>query len=289
MSQSLYSVLKPLVFEGESGVLHVKHRYSGQGIIEIREGLITDVKTDKHEGRNAVLSLNCWVSIDCAFRQGKNNPDATPSGVDTSEVLKFLEKIDGITKRINKVIPDHSLVFSVNPAKLKDNPKLNSKDLKYASNIDGKKSIDALIRESSEREIDVLGAICKLITLGVAGTVTKKREMKPPVKTVQPKKKEETVKEAVQVAEIEIEEVGPDEEPLAASIRLNFLAGLEQKLGVHFGPAAGMFLNELMADLGVQSKTLTEQQAFDLIDQLNDHMEGVDVAQIEYWATNVLM
>lgn len=272
MSQSLYSILKPLVFEGESGVLLVKHRYGGEGTIELREGLIADVQTGDKSGRDAIMTLNCWVSIGCEFKAGAANQGAVTSGVDTSEVLKFLEKVESITQKINKFIPDHQIVFSVSAAKLKNNSKLTGKDLKHAQRVDGVKSVEMLIRESPEREIDVLARICRLVSLGIATIV-------------------ENVAEPKEVETIADADVEPSKEgvtALAADKRLSFLAGLEKKLGNHFGPAAGIFIGELLTDMGFQAKTLTEDQAYDLIDKLGEHMDDGEVAQIEYWATNAL-
>lgn len=282
MSQTLYSILKPLVFEGESGALHVNHHYGGKGIIDIREGLITNVRTNKHQGRNAVLAINCWVSIDCEFRPGANELTADTAGIDTSEVLKFLEKIDGITRKINRIIPTHQMVFAVSSSQLSNNAKLSGKDLKYALLLNGEKSVEAIIRESAEREIDVLAAVCRLVSLGVAGAKKEKEATKETVKKIAKKApKKQTVPPA--------QASSSEEPPLATAIRLNFLTGLEKKLGGHFGPAAGIFIGELLEDMGVQAKTLTEQQAYDLIDQLGGHMDDGEVAQIEFWAANVLV
>lgn len=288
MSQTLYSILKPLVFAGESGVLHVKHLYGGQGAIALREGLITGVRTDKYRGRNAVLTLNCWVSVDCVFRRGENDQAAgSSSGIDTSEVLKALEKIDGIAQKINKLIPNHQMIFCVSSSQLKDNARLSGKDLKYALSIDGKKSVAALIKESSAREIDVLAAICRLVSMGVARRVQSKA--KAVVKKVQKAAPEiKKVKKAAPDIKNNVRPVAEEGTPLAAAKRLNFLAGLEKKLGGHFGPAAGIFIGELMSDLGFQAKTLTEEQAFDIVDQLGEHLEEGEVAQIEFWAATIL-
>lgn len=272
MSQSLYSVLKPLVFQGESGVLRVKHRYGDVGTIELREGLISRVETGGREGREAVLLLNCWISLNCEFAAGDVSSDVATSGVDTSEVLKFLEKVEKISEKMKKLLPDHGMIIKLSREKLRNNSKLNEKDVALIKRIGGQSSVETLIRDSDDREIDVLAGVCRLLSLGVAAAV---QAPEPAIEEVTP-------------VELTPEEPEEKSKPLSPEVRLKFLSGLEKKVGLHFGPAAGIFIGELLTDMGIQTKSLTEDQAFDLIDQLSGHMDEGAVAQIEFWAATVL-
>ncbi len=179
MSTHLLTILKPLVFEGKSGVLQVTHAYNDQAHFYLKEGMIEQVTTSKLQGAKAVKLVNGWVSTTSTFLENEQG-DYTPTPeIGTAAILALLEKSAKNIAIIQKKIPDNSIVLQINSGKLNTVDTLSTEDLKVAVLFDGTRSIEQALEISGKSELALLTYTCRLIMAGVAkAQVVQKNVMK---------------------------------------------------------------------------------------------------------------
>ena len=121
MYQSLLHILKPLVFEGKSGTLHVIHKYGDQARLFIKEGIIDQVETNTKSGKQAAETCVQWVSINASFQEGKQDHYTPDPSVDTNALLSYLEKTHKNINIISRNILDDRAILQIDSDKLNTN------------------------------------------------------------------------------------------------------------------------------------------------------------------------
>jgi hypothetical protein len=166
MYQSLLPVLKPLVFEGKSGILEIIYKYADRGVFYLNEGIIEQVETKNLQGKKAAAACIKWASITTHFTEGVRGKYIPDPEVNTHELLSYLEKVYKNIAVINGKIPDGNSVFQADFDKIGDTEKLSAGDLKVAMLLDGERNIEQVMRKSGKSELAVLTHICKVMIAG---------------------------------------------------------------------------------------------------------------------------
>lgn len=177
MSNHLLSILKPLVFEGKSGILQVTHAYNDQANFYLKEGMIEQVTTAKLQGEKAVKAVSGWVSIASTFFEDEQGNYSPTLEIGTAAILSFLKKSSKNIAIIQKKIPDNSVVLQIDSSKLSAVDTLSTEDLKVAVLFDGTRNIEQALEISGKSELVLLTHVCRLLMAGVAKTQVIQKEV----------------------------------------------------------------------------------------------------------------
>jgi len=246
MYQSLLPIVKPLVFEGKSGVLQVTHKYDDQAQLFVQEGIIEQVKTKHLQGKKAVATCARWVNITTRFEEGKQDDYTPDPEIDTNDFLSFLEKSAKNIEVIRKKIAGDDAVFQIDSNKLNNAKKLGAEDLKIALLFDGKRSIEQILPLSGKSELAVLTHTCRLIMSGVAGQAT--------AKDVLPKEEREA-----------------------------FLQALDEKLTDLVGPAGSILVEDALETIGSRTDMLTQDEISPLLSAIGTMLEDDEKVSLDEW------
>ncbi len=247
MYQSILNELKPLVFEGKTGMLELFSQNDDIAHIYIKEGLITQVATKKLKGKQAASTCVQWLSTVNSFQEGKTSPEPPDKSIDTMDIISFLEKAEKNIQIINNKIGDGNKVYAINQQDLQRAKNLDANDMKLALLFDGRKNINQIVAESKQPELAVLTRICRLIMAGVA--------------------RETQVGEAIE-----------------ASIRDNFLDELNDKILDFLGPAASVVIEDAFADIGSSPEQLTKEQLPLLMSKIRENLDTDERNQFDVWS-----
>ena len=246
MYQSILPTLKPLVFEGKSGLLEVEYRYNDRARFIINEGIIEQVETKNLEGDKAALACAKWASITITFVEGEHNSSLSSSRVDTNSILSYLEKVHKNINIINENIPDNSTIFQVDHDKLNTSGKLNVEDFKIALFLDGKNSVEEIIAKSDKSELAILAHICKLVLAGVARQIIQKDVM-------------------------------------AQEAQDSFIQSLSALLVSLVGPAGPILLEDCFKSINSEPGMLAKAEIPALIKVIEAELDDRDKAELEVW------
>ncbi len=247
MYQSLYSTLKPLVFDGKSGVLRVVYKYDDQARLYLKEGLVEQVETSRLTGQKAAHACMRWVSITSDFREGEQGKYSPDPAIDTNAILSYLEKAAKNIEVINKYIPDADVVLRVDSGALHKARKLNAEDFKIALLLDGKRSLAEVLTISGKSELAVLTHACKLILAGVARPAPARESM-------------------------------PEKE------RNDFLHALNEKLTELVGPAGSLLVEDGFSALGTDAESLAREEIPQLLEEIGRMLDGEEKEALDGWA-----
>ncbi len=223
MYQPLLPTIKPLVFEGKSGILYVNHKYNDTARLFLKEGIIEQVETNTLSGGQAAAACARWVSIKTTFAEGEEGIYDADQGIDTNTFLAYLEKAANNIKVIKKYIPDDQAIVAIDSEQLHAAGQLNTDDLKTAILFDGQKTIEEIFQQVQQPEIVFLTHICRLIIAGAATLVPAKN-------------------------------VIPEEE------RTRFLQELEDKLTDLIGPAGPILIEDGFKAIGSEPARLSREE-----------------------------
>jgi hypothetical protein len=251
MYQSLLPILKPLVFEGKSGVLEVVHKYGDTARLYIKEGIVEQVETENLKGKEAAAHCMRWISISATFQEENLRTYSPDPEIDTMSLLSFLEKTLSNITTINKRIQNDNVVFQVDPVKLNSVTKLNASDYKIALLLDGERDIAQIIAMSSQSELVVLTRICRLLIAGVA----KKKENAP-------------------------KKVMTDEE------QKQFLAALHDELIDLVGPAGDVLVEDAFEQLHLKPEMLGQEDVIPLLSAISELLEDEEKEALKQWHKN---
>ncbi len=248
MYQSLLPTLKPLIFEGKSGILKITHRYNDQAQLFLREGIIEQVETTSLRGKQAAAACARWVSITTEFVEGQSDNYTPDPEIDTNSFLSFVEKIFNTIETINKNIPDNDVILQIDTDKLHKTDKLSAENLKIALLFDGVRNIEQVLLLSGKSELAVLAHTCKLVMAGVANKVT--------IKNVMPKQDRE-----------------------------KFLELLNAKLTDLIGPAGLILVDDAFEKIGSDPETLTREEIPALIAEIGVLLDDKELVELDKWST----
>jgi vacuolar-type H+-ATPase subunit F/Vma7 len=247
MYQPLLPVVKPLIFEGKSGILTITHKYGDQARLYVREGIIEHGTTNRLEGKNAVATCLRWVNITTSFDEGQTEPFSTDSEIDTNDVLSFLEKSAKNIAVIQKRIRDDQAIFQIDSQKLNTATKLSADDLKIALLFDGKKTIEEILPLAGKSELAVLTHTCRLIMAGVAEQISAK-------------------------------DVLPEEK------RTELLEAIENKLIDLVGPAGAILVEDALANIGTRTERLAAEDIEPLLREISSMLDEEEQGDFQAWA-----
>jgi len=251
MYQSLLPVLKPLVFEGKSGVLEIVHKYDDRGFFYLNEGIIEQVETKDLLGRKAAAACVRWVNITTRFEEGVRGNYTPDPDVDTNEILSYLEKVYKNIAVINDNIPDDNTIFQADFDRIGEAERLSAGDLKIAMLLDGKRNIEQVIRKSGKSELAVLTHICRLMITDVIQQKISKNV-------------------------------------LDANEQNDLLTSLEKVLMDLVGPAAPILIEESFEEIQSRPGSLAKEDVLALFAAIRKELSGEDRAHFDTWSSSVL-
>ncbi len=251
MYQSLLPVLKPLVFEGKTGILQIIHKYNDQAQLFLREGIIEQVETTNLSGKQAMSTCARWVSITTKFQEGELSNYTPDPEIDTNSLLSYLEKALNTIKIINKKISDDGIVLQVDTDKLSKTSKLTTDDFKIALLFDGTRNIKQALSMSDKSELALLAHTCRLIMAGVA-------------------------------KEIIIKDIMPKQE------REDFLHSLDTQLTDLVGPAGQILVDDALKTIGSGPDTLAREDIVPLISEIGTLLEDEERVELDRWSESYL-
>ena len=246
MYQSLLPIIKPLIFEGKSGVLEIEYKYDDSARLYVKEGIIEQVETKSLRGKKAANMCMQWVSFTANFNEGEQGQYTLDPEIDTMSLLSFLEKSAKNIKIINKNIPSNEIVYQVDTKKLNSIQNLNAKDLKMALLFDGQRSLTHIIPISGLSELAVLTRTCRLILAGVA--------QEGVVKDVLPKHE-----------------------------RQDFLDKLDETLVDLVGPAASILIDDGFDEIGSKPDTLAKEDIGPLLSAIGGNLDDAEKTALNAW------
>ena len=253
MSNHLFSTLKPLVFEGNSGILQVTHAYNDQALFYLKEGMIEQVVTSKLQGAKAVKLVSGWVSITSTFFEDKQGHYSPTLEIGTAAILALLEKNSKNIAVIQNKIPDNSIILHLNSSKLNSVKTLNTEDLKVAVLFDGTRSIEQAMEVAGKSELALLTHTCRLIMAGVA------------------------------TAQVIQKEIMREEE------RILLLHSLTETLTQTIGMAAPIYMDDAFAEIKSQPDMLSKEEIPSLLAALGRMLDDDEErAELDKWEMEYL-
>ena len=247
MYQPLLPIVKPLIFEGKSGILKITHKYDDQARLYVREGIIEHGTTSRLEGKKAVATCLRWVNITTSFDEGLTESYSPDPEIDTNDVLSFLEKSAKNIAVIQKRIPDDQAIFQIDSQKLNTAAKLSADDLKIALLFDGKKNIEDILSLAGKSELAVLTHTCRLIMAGVAEQISAK-------------------------------DVLPEEK------RTELLEAIENRLIDLVGPAGSILVEDALANIGTRTERLAAEDIEPLLREISSMLDEEEQEDFQAWA-----
>jgi hypothetical protein len=251
MYQSLLPILKPLVFEGKSGILTVRHASGEQANIYLLEGIIEQVSTSLLEGPRAIKECMGWVDIHCTFSEDEAGSYTPATDIDIAAILAHLEKISKNIAIIQKRVPAGDTVLQIDPEALNTTDTLGAKDLKIAMLYDGKRCITEVITASGKSELAVLSHTCRLI---MAKVVTE----------------------------------APSKVPMIEEERNFLLHSLEQMLLELVGLAGPLLIQDAFDKIEVQQDTLSQDEVRPLLNAVAEMLDSGEKEELAVWETGYL-
>ncbi len=252
MYQPLLPIVKPLVFEGKSGTLHITHKYNDQARLFIQEGIIEQVETLHLQGKKAAATCARWVNISTSFEEGNQGNYTSDPDIDTNDLLSFLEKSSKNVAIIRKKIDNDQAVFKIDADKLNKAQKLGAEDLKIALLFDGKRNIEQILALAGKSELAVLTHTCRLIMAGVAEQVTEKKDI------------------------------------LSLQERETLLGSLDEELTNLVGPAGAILVEDAFEKIGSEPKTLAQSEVGPLFEEIKVMLDDDEKEDFGAWAKKFL-
>ncbi len=246
MYQPLFPIIKPLVFNGKSGVLHVVHAYGDEARIYLKEGIIVQVETKRLTSNKAAATFSRWVNITTEFDEGNPGNYQPDPDIDTNTLLDFLEKAQKNITIISKNIPSDQIVYQIDSEKLHAAKKLTTEDFKMALLFDGKRTLKQVVTMTNKSELAVLTHTCKLILAGVAS-------------------------------------VAPTKNIMEKEDRIAFLSGLNQLLTDMVGPAGPVLVDDAFKAIGSHPYTLAAEEIADLLAEIGVMLDEEEKKKMMAW------
>jgi len=249
MYQSLLPILKPLVFEGKSGILEIVHKYDDTARLYLKEGIVEQVETKSIQGKDAASSCMRWISFSTTFQEGHDGTYTPDPAIDTMSLLSFLEKTFKNIAIINDKIPDDSVIFQVDSEKLNNASKLNASDYKMALLLDGQRNIPKIIAMSGQSELAVLTRICRLLLAGVVK-----------------------------------EKVAASKEVMSSEEQKQFIDALNDELMGLVGPAGTVLIEDAFEQMDLSPEMLAKEDIEPLLSAVSELLDDEEKTALNQWS-----
>lgn len=247
MYDSLYEIIKPLIYSGESGILIIHHEYGGKARVILVEGLVEGVITGELNGKAAVRTCAKWVSISTAFLRGEKEDREKLIAVDTSKFLSIFEKAHKMIQKINTFIPGNDAIFDGDLRLAHKHKRYSSVDSKVMRLLDGKRNISQIVTESGFPELDILISVFRLGSSGAARFLVTSKIL-------------------------------TDEE------KMEFLSVLTKRLMEFVGPAAEVLISDAFAALGHGPEMLTREEIPAIIESVVNPLDIDEKTAMVRWS-----
>ncbi|GEM_PF-1765387 len=251
MYKSLLPELKPLIFEGKSGVLHIKHLDRDHAWLYLNEGLIKQVETSKLQGTKAVDTCLKWVSIEIHFEEGETGDYVSDDKIDTNAILSYLEKAHHNVRVIKQFLENNDTVLQIDTEKLSSAKGLNKETLKTALFFNGKTPLQEVIEKTGQPERTILIQACRLLNSGCARIV-------------------------------------PNKKVLAKEERIDFLRTLNDKVMELVGPVGPILIDDAMAAIKTEPYSLTREELPLIIDEIARNVDISESDELTIWGSHYL-
>ncbi len=173
MYRSLYSVLKPLVDSGSTGVLEILHYSNDRGMIYIASGAIIRIKTSDLKGAEAAETIFSWLSFFDQFKEKKLKNKATPKSIQqTKKIMAYLARNDKKIERIIDKTEGCETVFRPTRDNIDSEKDLTPEEQDLARAIDGVKTVIEILIKSELSELEVLLIISSFANKGIIEMTT---------------------------------------------------------------------------------------------------------------------
>ena len=247
MYDSLYEIIKPLIYNGESGILNIDHEYGGKARIVMVEGLVEGVLVGDLNGKAAVRTCAKWVSISTAFLQGEKEAKVKLIAVDTSKFLSIFEKAHQMIQKINTLIPGNDAIFEGDLRLAHKHKRYSAVDAKVMRLLDGKRNISQIVTESGFPELDILISVFRLGSSGAARFIVTSKLM-------------------------------TDEE------RMEFISALTRRLMEFVGPAAEVLVSDAFKTLGHSPEMMTREEIPAIIESVVNPLDIDEKKTMVRWS-----
>jgi hypothetical protein len=247
MYDSLYEKVKPLIYNGESGILIIHHEYGGKARVVLVEGLVEGVIIGELSGKATVRTCAKWVSISTSFLRGEKEDKEELIAVDTSKFLSIFEKAHKMIQKINTIVPGNDTILKGDPHRAHKHKRYSSVDSKVMQLLDGKRNISQVVTESGFPELDVLISVFRLGSAGVAQLLATGKLM-------------------------------TDEE------RVEFLSALTKRLMEFVGPAAEVLISDAFDALGHGPEMLAREEIPEIIESVVNPLDIDEKTAMVQWS-----
>jgi len=149
-----------------SGILTLSSK-GKEGVIYFQEGKVLDAAVGERKGKWAIYNLLFWGEGDFSFRSRAVSVPSAIYSSGTELVLEGMRRFDE-RQRLTSRLPDLHSVLVVKPqVKEKLGSKKLSPDLEsFLQMFDGKKSVEEIIDQGGEDDIETLQRLLKLYSAG---------------------------------------------------------------------------------------------------------------------------
>lgn len=251
MYKSLLPELKPLIFEGKSGVLHINHQEKDHARLYLKEGLIEQVETNNLQGTKAVDTCLKWVSIEIHFEEGETNDYYPDDKIDTNSILSYLEKAHHNVRVIKQYLENNDAVLQIDTDKLSSAKGLNQESLKTALYLNGQSSLQNVIDQTGQPERTILIHACRLLNSNCARII-------------------------------------PNKKTLPKEVRIEFLRALNDKVMELVGPVGPILIDDAMAAIDTEPYSLTQEELPLIIAEIVSNMDISEGDELTIWSNNYL-
>ncbi len=251
MYKSLLPELKPLIFEGKSGVLHIKHQNKDHARLYLKEGLIEQVETNNLQGTKAVDTCLKWVSIEIHFEEGETSDYFPDDKIDTNAILSYLEKAHHNVRVIKQYLKNNDAILQIDTGKLSSAKGLNQDVLKTAIFLNGQSSLQEIIDQIGQPERTILIHACRLLNSKCAKII-------------------------------------PNKTTLDKEVRIEFLRSLNDKVMELVGPVGPILIDDAMAAINTEPYSLTREELPLIIAEIAGNMDISEGDELTIWSSYYL-
>lgn len=249
MYKSLLPVVKPLVFAGKSGVLHIRYQQIDHARLYFNEGLIEQVETADLQGEQAVEKCLKWVTVETSFEEGKQEGYVRDDTIDTNAILSFLEVAHHNVLAIKQYLTDNNVILQIDPDKLHDAKGMDKETLKAALFFNGKDTLGEVIELTGQPERTILIRACKLLISGCA-------------------------------------EILANKEVLDKTERIEFLKTLNTKVIDLVGPVGPVLVDDAMAAIGTEPYSLSREELPRIVEEIVRHVDTDEGTELTVWSSD---
>lgn len=247
MSESLFSILKPLVDHTRTGSLRIMHANGDQADILLIAGRIIGLKVGNLTGKEAGKALSMWLCFTTRFSEETPALDDDLAGLDTQHYLGLLAKIAQRIDKMQKELPMNGVLRKLDNFEFDGKIEFNPEQMKILLAIDGKMSVQQVAHKCSVPEARALGYSYRFLRTGLVKKVT-------------------------------------SHSPLDKDAIATFLSSVTAFLAERVGPAAEIILTNAFEYLESEPRLIYKSEFPELIEAISKPLDGEESVVFKKWA-----